>query len=365
VPLVRRAEEPQRTPIDCRDVTTSLLRLLVEDLRRVGPGAANGVTAARVGVAVAVPLLTLMAMDRLEWSAFCAFGAFAAVYGRVLTRRARAIQQAQAGLALVAAVTCGTAAALSAHPSFWIVVGGSLAATLMALLADVHGWKPMGGLFAVFAFAVCATQRGVSWDMVLTAAALSTASAALAIIVCSIGPQGAVAAPPRRALRAHLSDVDTIRHTARHFVAPLLTGSIAVALDIGHPYWGMVASIVPLTSPSLREMLFRGVHRLIGTALGLALTALILAFDPGAAALVLVIIGAQVATEMVVLRHYALALVFITPLALLMGQLVHPLPAGDVVGQRAVETVLGVTIGLAVAWVTRRRSPQAKSFSPQ
>lgn len=325
----------------------------------------NGLTAARVGVAVAVPLLTLMTLDRLEWSAFCAFGAFAAVYGRVLTRRARVVQQAQAGLALVVAVTSGTVASLSSHPTFWIVAGGSIAAMLMAVLADVAGWKPAGGLFAVFAFAVCATQRGATWDTVLIAAALSTASAAFAIVVCSIGRAGTVSLPPRRGLLEHLSDPDTIRHAVRHLVAPLLTGSLAVALDIGHPYWGMVASIVPLTSPSLREMAFRGVHRLIGTAIGLALTALILTFDPGATALVCVIIVAQVVTEMVVLRHYALALVFITPLALLMGQLVHPLPTSDVVGQRAVETLIGVVVGLAVAWVTRRRTPQVKSFSPQ
>ncbi|MCL3819768.1 FUSC family protein [Aeromicrobium wangtongii] len=340
-----------------------VLRLLAQDLRRIGPGVLNGPTAAKVGVSVAVPLLALMATDHLEWSAFCAFGAFAAVYGRALTRRARARQQAQAGAALVVAVTVGTIAALSAHPTFWIVVGGSITAMLMAVLADVADWKPGGGLFALFGFAVCATQADASWSTVLIAAALSTATAAFATAVGCLGPAGTAPAPDHR-LAERLRRPSTMRHAVRHLIAPLLTGSVAVALDIGHPYWGMVASIVPLTSPSLREMAFRGVHRLIGTALGLILTAVILAFDPSSAALVVVIIVAQVVTELTVMRNYALALVFITPLALLMGQLVHPLPATDVVVQRGVEMLIGVVIGLGVAWATRRR-PQAKSLSPQ
>lgn len=337
-------------------MTASLFRLFVQDFRQVRPGAANGLTAARAGTAVAVPLLTLMAVDRIEWSVFCVFGALAAIYGRTYTRPARAVQQAQAGLALVLAVTCGTAASLSPHPTFWIVVGGSLTAMLMAVVADLAEWKPPGGLFGLFGFAVCASQADASWSTVPIAAALGTSAVVFAILVCSIGPQGPTTAGPRRSVRAHLSDPATARHAIRHFVAPLLTGSLAVALDIGHPYWGMVASIVPLTSPSLREMAFRGAHRLIGTLLGLGATAAILAFDPGAGALVLFIIVAQMGAEMLILRHYALALIFVTPLALLMGQLVHPLPLHELLTQRAVETLIGVVIGLAVAWLTRRRT---------
>lgn len=334
----------------------SLLRLFVEDFRRVRPGAANGVTAARAGVSVAVPLLTLMALDHLDWSVFCVFGALTAIYGRTYTQRARVVQQAQAGLALVLAVTCGTAAALTPDPTFWIVVGGSVTAMLMAVVADLAEWKPPGGLFGLFGFAVCASQSDVSWATVAVAAALGTASAVFAILVCSIGPQGPTVAGARRTVRAHLSDPATARHAIRHLLAPLLTGSTAVALDIGHPYWGMVASIVPLTSPSLREMAFRGAHRLIGTMLGLIVTAAILAFEPGAAMLVVFVVLAQVGAEMLIMRHYALALVFVTPLALLMGQLVHPLPLQDVIGERAVETLIGVVVGLAVAWATRRRA---------
>jgi hypothetical protein len=347
-------------------VLPSLIQPFANDFRRLQPGALNRLTGLRVGVAVAVPLLTLMAVDRLEWAAFGAFGAFSAVYGRSLSRRVKIRQQAQAGSALVVAVMLGTTAALSAHPTFWIVMGGSLAATAMAVMADLLGWKPPGGLFALFGFAVCASTPDASWRTVATAAALSAASAAFAIVVSSVGPQGAEDVSTRPTLRRHLSDPTTRRHALRHFAAPLIAGSIAVSLDIGHPYWGMVASIVPLTSPSLREMAHRGLHRLVGTGLGLLATLAILLLEPSAAALVVVIIVAQTITEMVVLRHYALALVFITPLALLMGQLVHPMSTEELITQRGVETLVGVAVGLGVAWLTRRPQPtQANRPSPQ
>ncbi|NHA01453.1 hypothetical protein G5V59_20985 [Nocardioides sp. W3-2-3] len=60
---------------------------------------------------------------------------------------------------------------------------------------------------------------------------------------------------------------------------------------------------------------------------------------------------------MVVTRNYGLALVLITPLALLVTELAHPEPLGDLLGPRFVETAAGAAVGLAVAILTRRRQP--------
>jgi len=55
-----------------------------------------------------------------------------------------------------------------------------------------------------------------------------------------------------------------------------------------------------------------------------------------------------VLTELVVGRNYAAALLFITPLALMMGQLVHTAPPGPLVRDRLLETVLGALVGAVV-----------------
>src|SRR5699024_530006 len=54
----------------------------------------------------------------------------------------------------------------------------------------------------------------------------------------------------------------------------------------------------------------------------------------------------QFLAEMYVLRNYALALLFITPLALLMVQLAHPQPVGAMLQARVLETAIGVAVGI-------------------
>ena len=51
------------------------------------------------------------------------------------------------------------------------------------------------------------------------------------------------------------------------------------------------------------------------------------------------------------MRNYAFALLFITPLALLMVQLAHPQPVGPTLEARVVETAIGVVVGQALGEV--------------
>jgi uncharacterized membrane protein YccC len=116
----------------------------------------------------------------------------------------------------------------------------------------------------------------------------------------------------------------------------------------------MVAAVVPLSVAPLRQQLVRGLHRILGTAAGLVLAALLLASAPlPVLVLVLLVAALQAATELLVVRHYGVALVFITPLALLLTQVADPLPTGALLQSRIVETLLGVLVGLAVAVLTR------------
>ena len=61
----------------------------------------------------------------------------------------------------------------------------------------------------------------------------------------------------------------------------------------------------------------------------------------------------QVGAELLVGRNYALALLCITPLALMMGQIVHEVPVGPLLVDRAVETLIGCGVALVVLLVVR------------
>jgi len=69
-------------------------------------------------------------------------------------------------------------------------------------------------------------------------------------------------------------------------------------------------------------------------------------------ATILVVIVLQASAELLIGRNYAVALVVITPCALLMVSLGSDAPASTLLVDRVVETVLGVVAGLTVvlAW---------------
>jgi uncharacterized membrane protein YccC len=117
----------------------------------------------------------------------------------------------------------------------------------------------------------------------------------------------------------------------------------------------MVSAVVPLAARELVPQVVRGLQRVLGTAAGLLVAAGLLSIDLDSLVVVLVVVLLQATAELFVARNYAIALVAITPLALLMVHLAAPVPTGSLLADRGVETVLGVAVGLAVGWLTRSR----------
>jgi len=138
-----------------------------------------------------------------------------------------------------------------------------------------------------------------------------------------------------------------------------LAGTIATTSDIGRPYWAMVSAVVPLVAVDFRHQVVRGLHRVVGTFAGLVVAAGLLALDLGGLAVILVVALLQAVAELLVGRNYALALVAITPLALLMVHLAAPVPTSELLADRGVETVIGVGVGVLVGYVTRVRYPRS------
>lgn len=118
---------------------------------------------------------------------------------------------------------------------------------------------------------------------------------------------------------------------------------------------------MPLAHRDFRGQVVRGAHRVVGTAAGLVLAAVLLSADLPGLALIVVIVVLQAAAELWVGRNYALALIAVTPLALLMVDLVAPVPTGTLLLDRGVETIIGVVVGVTMGWLTRgsQRRPVA------
>jgi uncharacterized membrane protein YccC len=120
----------------------------------------------------------------------------------------------------------------------------------------------------------------------------------------------------------------------------------------------MAAAAVPLAVEGRSRRVYRGIHRILGTFAGLGVTAAVLAADPAATVLALLVIAFQFPTELYMARHYGLALVFFTPLILIMTQLAHPVDATSLLLDRGLETFIGACIGIAAALLPdSRRTP--------
>ncbi|MFW6774537.1 FUSC family protein [Nocardioides sp. CPCC 205120] len=339
-------------------------RTVIADLLRVHPAAGTRVVALRAGATILVPLLVLAGTDRLTWGLYAVFGAFAAVYGGSTAARGRWRVQAHAGSLLVAAATTGAAVALSEHRAWLAVPVAAAWAALAADASDRRRWVPPGPLFVVFAVGAC-SARPTEPHEVPVALGIAGGTAALALALGVLDERRPRPAPPAPAARHTPPAADRRRlHVARVAVAVGVAGVLATASGIGHPYWAMVAAVVPLAVPRLRAQVVRALQRALGTTVGIGLAAVLLSVPLSPLAAVLVAAALQGVAELLVVRNYGAALVFITPLALLMGHLAHPEPVGDLVVDRLAETLLGIAVGLLVAWVTRQRPAPAVPAPP-
>ena len=92
----------------------------------------------------------------------------------------------------------------------------------------------------------------------------------------------------------------------------------------------------------------RATHRILGTILGAGIFLVLALLDPGGVVLVLVLGVLQFVVELLVVRHYGLALVFITPLALLVAARAPGTSAPALAVERIVDTGIGAVIAVVV-----------------
>jgi len=312
--------------------------------------------ALRAAISVLVPLLVLDAVDHLSWTLYAVFGAFTSLYGRERVDAARLRLQATAGGWQVASVTLGALVACSVHRGWLAVPVAAVVALLAAYASAVQHWHPPGSLFQVFGIGAVAAVPG-QLSGVASAVLVTAASAAFAMVV---GNLGAVVRRVRRtvpidSVAAIGGSVDGAwSYGLQAATGVLIAGAIANAFDIGRPYWAMVGAVVPLAARALPAQLVRATHRLVGTGAGLLLAWGLLSVHLSTLAALLVATLLQAGAELYIGRNYALALLFVTPLALLMGQIVRPVPVGTLIADRGVETVIGVLVGVAVGLLWRR-----------
>ena len=349
--------------------STARARFSPRSLFALAPRREDHWVALRTGLGIALPLLVLLALHRVDLAPYAVFGAFTGIYSRVTGHLDRLLMQLKASALMWGVILlawCSGAFVVRGATSttgLWLLVAcTSLVAGACTVLAFLLRLRPTGPLFHIFAFAALSSlpaQPRIG-DAMFTV----SATMVLGLLLGQTGRLSPVrrtpwtvspgpGAPPRFVAAAW-------REGAAHLVAASLAGAIAAALSgplgMGHTYWAMVAAVVPLVGHTVTHRVVRGVHRVLGTAAGLVPMIAIVALHPSPWVAVMIIGAVQFLTEMFVVRNYFWGQFFVTPLALVGISLGAPL-TGGILYDRGLETLIGAVVGIAVVLVLARISP--------
>lgn len=329
---------------------------------RGGPSARDALGGAlRCGASVALALLVVAALGRQDLAGYAALGALASLYGRASGPAWRLRLMALVGAALTAAVTVMSALAAAGAPAPAEVAALTLLAAGATAGAVALRTGPPGATILVFAAGAGSAPASGAGDVLTRAAAVAGG----VLLACLVAAAGALAdrrrhrpGDPSPALRdvvrAGTAGGAAVQPTVGVAVAAALAGAVATAAGWGHPAWAVMGAAAVLQGAHVRHVGVRALQRAAGTAAGVALALPLLGAHlpfPAVAALVVVL---QTATELVVARHYGVAMLTITPMALLMTSLGAPLDPAALALDRARDTALGALVGLAVAVAAAR-----------
>ena len=220
---------------------------------------------------------------------------------------------------------------------------------VVTMICRFYGVPPPGSLFFVMAAAIAAYTPAGDEALVrvgaLTMGCLLAVAIAFVYSLYIVGRRGVPQPPP-----VHQPDFDYVvldSVVIGGFVG--LSLLIAHALQVERPYWVPVTCLAILQGVSIRAVWLRQLHRIAGTAVGLLVFVAIAKWPLNAWGVAAVLTMLTCVIETLVVRHYGLATVCITPLTIPLADAAHtPMltDAQSVMQARLVDTVIGAVVGL-------------------
>ncbi|WP_419868780.1 FUSC family protein [Chryseobacterium sp. CT-SW4] len=212
---------------------------------------------------------------------------------------------------------------------------------------------PPGNFFFIMAAAM-ASNFHFDLEMIPTRVGLvamgATLSCTLAFLYSILVARTAVASLPRRHFkkRRYTKIVESL--IIGFFM--MLTLAVGHILQFQNTYWISIAAVAVIQGRNFEHVRQRNVHRILGTFIGLGLTWLFLLFLPEKIEMIIMITLLQFVIEMLIVRNYGFAVIFITPLTILLAEAgadIHH-NVTELMEARLLDTVIGSLIGLATGF---------------
>ncbi|MEU9809151.1 FUSC family protein [Mycobacterium sp. NPDC050853] len=141
-------------------------------------------------------------------------------------------------------------------------------------------------------------------------------------------------------------------------IACLGAGVLSAAVGLTRPQWAILSALVIVhLGPDRLHGTVRGLQRFAGTLIGLGLFAVLYQLSLTGYALIAAIATLQFCTELFLPRNYAVAVMFVTPIALLSAGVVtlHG-SVISIVRDRLAETMIGVAVAMASMYLIAPRA---------
>ncbi|UBM59635.1 FUSC family protein [Marinilongibacter aquaticus] len=129
--------------------------------------------------------------------------------------------------------------------------------------------------------------------------------------------------------------------------------ALGYLLEMSNPYWIPVSCAAVMQGASLYHIWQRTIHRILGTFLGLGLCWILLTLTQDTLVICMFVVILQLIVEILVVRNYALAVIFITPLAILLSEAASPIvnSPNTLIALRFSDILVGSILGAAGGWV--------------
>lgn len=133
----------------------------------------------------------------------------------------------------------------------------------------------------------------------------------------------------------------------------------------GNPYWIPISTLAVMQGASLYHIWQRSLHRIVGTFVGLGLCWLLLQTTTKIEVLGAYIILLQLIVELLIVRNYALAVIFITPMVIFLSEAANPLinSPNTLIEMRLWETIIGSSLGAFGGWILHKEKIRYTSIA--
>jgi hypothetical protein len=300
-------------------------------------------------LASGLPLLTGAYFDQLAWGLTASLGGIIFLYLPTTAMHHRMVWLMACSFGLSTCYALGLAC--HAYPPA-IIVLLTLIATLVTMVCRLYSVGPPGSLFFIMVATIGAyspvplaalpQQLGL-----LTLGCLWACLIAFAYSLYILRRQSPTPAPSLSTRGPDFVVLESILIGV--FVGLAL--ALAQAFQMERPYWVPVSCLAVIQGASLRAVWVKQVHRIIGTSLGLLLAWALLSLPQDKWLIASMVMLLTVIVESLVVRHYGLAVIFITPLTMFLAESAQPgfLAPDRLMSARFLDTLLGCVVGLVGA----------------